>query len=274
MSINEQNIKNISIDEFKKLLDSIGVASLRKNLLESSKTFPTASIYYTSRRGDGAFWNGFRKETFPKNRIDSFYIDEVYLYKSKLNVYENFEKLIKKKFKIDDENLSLEEIEEIEIKVILSKIFELKIDQDDLNKSLLKQLEESKNKEITKIKEEFEEKIRKIIDKKDIEGREECSALEKKYKSIIQELELSILKKDEQIKKLLTYETKVKKILDEIKIQDDLEEIILNKQMTNSFEIKKVLIDGFNEIIDAIENDEDIGKSIVKQYIIYKLIKE
>lgn len=273
MKINETNIKNITIEQFKKLLDSLGVTILRNNLIESSKSFPKTSIYYTSNKGDGSFWNGFRKETFPKNRIDAFYVEEVYHNKSKLNVYDNFEKLVFKKFKIE-EDLDLATIEDVDVKIILSKIFEVNISADDLNESLKKQLEEQYDKKINDLKEEYEEKIKRIIEKKEKEKKEEVKTLENKYKNMIQELKISLEEKEACDKKLLNYENKLKKILNNVKIQEDIEKFIFDKQIGTIDEIKIILKEGFEDIINNLDNDEDIGKLIVKQYIIYKLMKE
>lgn len=274
MKINENNIKNITCEQFKKLLDSIGVPILRNNLIELSKSFPKTSIYYTSNKRDGSFWNGFRKETFPKNRIDSFYVKEVYHNKSKLNLYDNFGELIFKKFKIEEENSDLEMIEDVEVKIILSKIFEININLNDLNESLKKQLEEKYEKKINDLKSEYEEKIKKIIEKKENEKKEELTALEKKYKISIQELQNNLEEKKESNKKLLIYENRLKKILADVKVQEDIEKFIFDKQISTVDEIKIILKEGFKNIINNLDNDEDISKLIVKQYIIYKLMKE
>lgn len=274
MKINENNIKNITIEQFKKLLDLIGITILRNNLIESSKSLPKTSIYYTSSKGNGSFWNGFRKETFPKNRIDSFYVDEIYNNKSKLNLYDNFEKLVFKKFKIKEENFDLEIIEDIDAKIILSKIFKININPDDLNELLKKQLEDKYKKITNNLINEYEEKIKKIVEKKENDKKEEINAIDKKYKNIIQELQNNLAEKEDDHKKLLKYENKIKKIMNDVKVQEDIEKFVFDKQISNIDEMKIVLKDGFEDIINNLDNNEDISKMIVKQYIIYKLMKE
>lgn len=273
MKINESNIKNITNEQFKKLLDSIGVDILRNNLIEISKTFPKTSIYYTSNKGDGSFWHGFRKATFPKNRINLFYFEEVYQNKSNLNLYENFGELIFKQFKIEENN-DLENIEDVDVKIILSKIFDVSISPEDLNESIVKQLNEEHQKVIKALKEEYEEKIKNIITQKDNERKEEINKLNNKYKSEIKELQTNLEEKESCNNKLLVYENKIKKILTDIKIQDDIEKFIFDKQISTINDIKQVLKDGFEDIITNLDSDEDISKLIVKQYIIYKLMKE
>ena len=274
MKINENNIRKIRIEQFKKLLDSIGVIILRNNLIESSKSFPKNSMYYNGNKITGSFWNGFRKETLPKNKVDSFYVDEVYYYKNKLNIYDNFWKLILKKFKIEEENFELNNIEDVDVKIILSKILEIIISPEDLNESLKKSLDFKYQKTINDLKEEYEEKIKKIINKKEEEKREEIIKLENKYNNMIKVLNEKIEEKEESNKKLLSYEQKIKRIFNDIKIQDDLEKFILEKQMSTIDDVKKILKEGFEDIINKLDTNDDVSKLIVKQYIIYKLIKE
>lgn len=57
----------------------MGITILRNDLIESSKFFPITSIY---NKSDRLFWNRLKKETFPKNRVDTFYAEEIYHNKS------------------------------------------------------------------------------------------------------------------------------------------------------------------------------------------------
>ncbi len=274
MRINENNIKNITVQQFKTLLDSIGVMGLRNNLLELSKTFPKTSIYYTGKKGNGAFWDGFRKETFPKNRIYSFYVDEVYHNKSKLDLYYAFESILLEKYGFGNEEFNLDEIKEIEVRIILSKILDVAVDPNDLNESIKKQLDEKYQIEINNLRAEYEEKIKKLVEKKEHEKQEEVHAVMNKYNATIQELKNNIIEVEDKNEKLTKYEIKFKKICEEIKIQDDIERFVIEKQISSFEEIKMVLKDGFVEIIDKIDSDEDLSKLIVRQYIIYKLMKK
>lgn len=274
MRINENNIKNITVQQFKTLLDSIGVMGLRNNLLELSKTFPKTSIYYTGKKGNGAFWDGFRKETFPKNRIYSFYVDEVYHNKSKLDIYYAFESILLEKYGFGNEEFNLDEIKEIEVRIILSKILDVAVDPNDLNESIKKQLDEKYQIEINNLRAEYEEKIKKLVEKIEHEKQEEVHAVMNKYNATIQELKNNIIEVEDKNEKLTKYESKFKKICEEIKIQDDIERFVIEKQISSFEEIKMVLKDGFVEIIDKIDSDEDLSKLIVRQYIIYKLMKK
>ena len=274
MKINETNIKNITVEEFNKLLDSIGIVNLRQNLIKVSKDFPKTSIYYTSNRGDGSFWSGFRKETFPKNKIDSFYVEEIYYNKTKLNLYDNFSELLSMKYIINENDANFDSVEDIDTKIILSKIFAVDISPDDLNESLKKHLEEKYQNIIDNLESEYEEKINNLIEKKEREKMSEITSLENKYKKIMLELQNKIKEKEDSNKKLLKYEKLINKILNEVKVQEDIDKFILEKQISSVENIKEILKKGFENIINILDSDEDISRLIVKQYIIYKLMKE
>lgn len=273
MEISAENIKNISVEEFEKLLDIIGVETLRRSLIKQAENFPRFSIYYNGKKGCGNYWNGFRKENIEKNKVYRFYIDEIYNNKNNLNQYSAFNEMILKKFKLEE--INKETISNIGVneRIILSKILNIEVNYEDIEKVHLAEIQDKYNKDLLILKEQYE----KALDDKDDYYLEKIRDLNKEInnKNLI----------ENQLDQLTNENNALKQKLDNLNLIEKRLEKILNPDINLKIETFDIIADKkiiCNKIVELNnENTSLIGvdnlklkSNIIHEYILLKLMEE
>lgn len=138
MKMSNKIFDNIAESDFIFLLNSLDENLLRENLIKFSRNLPKDSDYYNGKTS-GRFWNGYRKEKIPKDRIFKFYIEEVYHNKNNFdNVLDKFITCLKEYLDCNELNVEDKILSFASGKCtkILCSLFELQIDDEIIKTSI------------------------------------------------------------------------------------------------------------------------------------------
>lgn len=267
-----EKLKGITQEEFETLLQGIGYDILRKELIKLAPNLPRTSVYYLGKV-QGRFWDGYRKERIPNNKVHKFYYDEVFLNKTKLDLEDVFIDIVKNKFNINSNDL----IESINANdngyyIPLCKLFEVDMTNEKL--MFISELE--------KIKKEYEERLadsslkineliseNKKLEEEKLDNLREISKLKenissqvKKYNEFQDSLEKAAVTKINEMLSKNIDEKKMACLINGLSIEKESE--LIEYVSSLSSEIKEYLLN--NKIEDAIY-------AVISQYILIKIRK-